>query len=520
MLANKQDVDYDLALSLFETKFTIDDILYQFNNSQLITDDNGLVHFIFPQMSFVNFWEQLYFTVPPSMATTINNIPYMQLDTAITYTHNDTVEFLLRNRQAADVSADSIIFTEFDLACNITSTIGAPITIRLVFPSIINRSTGVPASYEIAINRQGTTGNQPLVLTDVVWNAAHDRNEQNRYRVPVSATITADLSRAENMVPAIGALNTAISFNAFKYNRIYGNIGYDMHKLEIAVDASSLNSFPIDNVTLHEILLTSKISLNGVSIPVRLKENRVYGVKTSGDTASLFSIFDENFIVPTPLPTDNPLQKTTEVENKIEANIPIKEITQFVGKFTMETNPEDLGLQQNILEDGANVAIDFNMDIPMHLSIKNYNLSDTIKFDMLNSDMVDMIHGFNLKMILKNAFPIDANISVRFLDSTYNSILTIYEDTIGGCELGQDLHIVKPQIKNIAIDLLAHQVLALKNTRYISVIARFDTKDQGEVKIFAGNENEGYISLKAGVRAKLKVGTLLNDYLNAGFTHP
>jgi hypothetical protein len=129
---------------------------------------------------------------------------------------------------------------------------------------------------------------------------------------------------------------------------------------------------------------------------------------------------------------------------------------------------------------------------------------------MFTPDFIELIVGLNLKMILRNAFPIDAYIVVHFLDSAYNSVLTIYEGKIGGGETGQNLHVVKPEIVNIEIDLLAHEVLVLKKVHYISVVSAFDTKDNGEVKIFAGSEKEGYISVKAGARAKLKAGALIN----------
>ncbi|MDR0618643.1 MAG: hypothetical protein LBG17_01955 [Bacteroidales bacterium] len=512
MIADNQDVSYDLALPLFETKFTIDDILHQLNNSQLVTDNDGLVHFVFPSMLSVNYWKRLELELPKSISTNINGIPYWKHDTVVTYTYSDTVTFFVRNN-GGNIPVDSVFISELNLSCDVVSEIGCSIAVHLAFPSLIDVSTRKPVMQDMEISARRAARNQTINLTNVMWNSAHDRNEQNVYRVPVQATIIADFSTATNTSPSTGSLNTAISFVSYNYNRIYGYIGSETYTLRSSVNSEKLTDIPVDNVTLYQLFLTSRISLNGISIPARLKSNRAAGIKTNGDTLELPPLFSENYDIPSPLPTDNPLQKTTEHKSEIRAAVPLEEMGQFFGEFVFETNPSDLNYQQNILESGANVAIDFDLDVPMDLSLVNYNLSDTVPFDMFTSDMIDMIHEFNLKMILKNAFPIDADVSVRFLDSAYNTALIIYEGKISGGEVGQDLHVVKPEIINVPIDLLADETLALRKIRYISVVSKLDTKNSSEVKIFAGNEGEGYLSVKAGVRVKLKAGTLVKDFL-------
>jgi hypothetical protein len=510
MLANEQSVAYDLALPLFETKVTIDDLLSHLNSSQIITDDKGLVHFIYPSLSFVNFWEKLNITVPPSLRVRITDIPYMKLDTVVTYTHSDTIEFFAQNHRGSNMPIDSVAFAEFNLSFDLTeNTIGAPVTIRFALPSITDVSTGMPAAFDMT----SETGKRSISFTNVTWNAAHDRNEQNIYRVPVVVTLTVDLSAATDTIPRTGSLGSSISFDNYDYNRVYGNIGNEIYTLKTSVDAGSLIDFPVDNVTLYQLLLTSRVSLNGISIPLKLKNNRIAGVKANGDTLELSPIFPPNYDVPSPLPTDNPLQKTTENKSEIIAAVPLSEMKEFFGEFTIETNPLDLSNQQNILEKDANLRVDFDMDVPMDFSMDNHPESDTIPFDMFTSELIDLIHGFNLKMILKNAFPIDVDVSVDFLDSAYNPVLSIYEGKIAGGEMNPDFHVVKPKIVNVEIDLLAHEVLALKKIRYISVVSLLDTKDKGEVKIFAGSEEEGYLSIKTGARIKFKAGALIKDYL-------
>jgi hypothetical protein len=312
----------------------------------------------------------------------------------------------------------------------------------------------------------------------------------------------------------VGALkNVLISFDTINHDRIYGNIGQEEHSLKIGIDAKSLIDFPFDNVTLYQLFLTSRLSLSGISIPVRLKSNRIVGVKTNGDTLELPALFPQNYDIPTPLPTDNPLQKTTEYKSTIIDEIPVSEMKEFIGEFTIETNPDGLNYQQNILEKGAKLTVDFEMDIPMDFSMYNHHQSDTIKFDMFTPDLIDIMHALNLKMIVKNAFPIDADVSVCFLDSAYNRVMIIYEGKISGGEIGADFHVVKPETVNVEIDLLADEVSVLKKVRYISLISTLDTKNNEEVKIFAGSEKEGYLSIKTGARAKFQAGTLVDDYI-------
>ncbi|MDR1973649.1 MAG: hypothetical protein LBQ31_03130 [Bacteroidales bacterium] len=513
MLANEQDIQYDIALPLFETKFTVDNILYQLKSDRIITDNEGLVHFIFPSMSFVNFWEQVNFVRPAPISMVLSEVPYVHLDTVVSYTYSDTVDFTVQNMNKVDLFIDSIIFEKFNAVCNFQNGTGANTTVSLTFPSITDRSTGAPATLDITVKEHSSSGTQPINLTNVRWNSAGDRKPQNKYRVPVVATVSLDLSTATNESPQVGSMTANISVNDYSYNRIYGNVGQENHSVRAAVDASSLRNIPVDEITLYQLFLTSRLSLNGISIPIKLSRNRIAVVKIDGDTLDLPSLFPDNFIIPTPLPTDNPLQKTTEQQSEIMALIPIMEVKEFFGEFDIAANPTDLGYSQNVLDRDANVAFDFDMDVPMHFSMDNYDLSDTIPFNVLSPEIIKVIRELNLKMIVKNAFPIDADISVQFLDSVYNPIITVYAGKIAGGELGTDFHVVRPEVQNMSLDLLGEDAAKLKDVRHVSIISEFDTKDNGEVKIFAGSEKEGYISMKAGVRVKLQAGSLIKDYI-------
>ncbi len=523
MIAGQQDIDYDIAAPLFETKFTVDDLLFQLKSANVQTDGEGLVHFIFPEQSFVNLWDNINLTIPGSTSISIGNIPYFQYDTTISYTYSDTMSFSIDQNNGGDISVDSVVFTKIDINCAVSSTVDAELKMRIVFPTLINRSTGMPASQEITVPNgnpySASSSNQSIALTNVRWNAASFLGYSNNYKVPVIITLTADL-RTANSARNDGSLNTVVSFGEFDYSRFYGNIGNTEHSFDASIAAEGFLEIPVDELILHQFFLNSNITLTNLSIPVKVKSNNIGVITNTNERINLSPLFNEtNNIIEYPLPTDVPFEKTTHAHQDIleglhGMGLEINKAKEFFGEFKIETNPVDAVPSQNVLEKGAKVTLGFDVDLPVDLEMMNYHLSDTMPFDMFTPDQINLLHSFNLKMILINAFPIDADIIVQFLDENQDTVLTVYNGHIEGAEIGADFHVVKPAAPTtIEIDLLAGEMEKLKRVRSIFYAATFDTQNSGRVQIFAGSDKEGYMSFKAGVRAKLKAGVLMEDFV-------
>ncbi len=524
MIAGQQDIDYDIAAPLFETKFTVDDLLYQLRSANLQTDGEGLVHFIFPKQSFVNLWDNINLTIPGNTSISISGVPYSKLDTIVSYTYSDTMSFSIAQDNGGNISVDSVVFTNIDINCDISSTINAELKMRIVFPTLISRSTGTSATQEITIPNESSLRNQKIALTNVRWDAANFYNNSNNYKVPAIITFTANLSTANSV--GTGSLNTVVSFGDFDYSRFYGNIGNEEHTFQASIPAEGLLNIPVDELFLYQFLVNSNITLTNLSIPTKVKSNKIGVITETNQSIELTPIFnDENNVIEYPLPTDVPFEKTTHAHQDIldglrGKGLEINDTKEFFCEFTIETNPANAGglRSQNVLEKGAKVTLSFDVDVPMDFKMVNYHLSDTIPFDLFTPDQINLIHFFNLKMILVNAFPIDADIVVQFLDENKDTVMTIYKGHIEGAEVGADFHVIKPATPaTIEISLLAEAVETLKSVRSISYAATFDTQDisenDGRVQIFAGSDKEGYMSFKAGVRAKLKAGTLIEDFV-------
>jgi hypothetical protein len=431
------------------------------------------------------------------------------------------MSFSISQNNGGNISVDSVVFTNVDINCNVSSTVDAELKMRIIFPTFINRSTGMPATQEITVPNKSSSVNQRIALTNIRWNAANFYDNSNNYKMPVVITLTADLNTATNTVLVTdGRISTEVSFGNFDYNRFYGNIGREEHSFQASIATGGLLNIPVEELTLHRLLVNSDITLTNLSIPVKVKSNKIGVITETNESKELSPIFDEtNNIIEYPLPTDVPFEKTTNAHRDILENkeLEINKTKEFFGEFTIETNPADLVPSQNVLEKGAKVTLGFDVDVPVDLGMNDYHLSDTMPFDMFTPDQINLLHFFNLKMILINAFPIDADIIVQFLDKNQDTVMTIYNGHIEGAEVGTDFHVVKPSVSTIEVSLLAEEMEKLKRVSSISYSAIFDTQknsqNNGRVQIFAGSDKEGYMSFKAGVRAKLKAGVLMGDFL-------
>jgi hypothetical protein len=429
--------------------------------------------------------------------------------------------FSISQNNGGNISVDSVVFTNVDINCNVSSTVDAELKMRIIFPTLVNRSTGMPATQEITVPNKSSSGNQRIALTNIRWNAANFYDNSNNYKVPVVITLTADLNTATNTVLVTdGEISTEVSFGNFDYNRFYGNIGREEHSFQASIATEGLLNIPVEELILHQFLVNSNITLTNLSIPVKVRSNKIGVITETNESKDLSPIFDEtNNIIEYPLPTDVPFEKTTHAHQDIleglhGLGLEINKTKEFFGEFTIETNPTDLAPSQNVLEKGAKVTFGFDVDIPVDLEMNDYHLSDTMPFNMFTPDQINLLHFFNLKIILINAFPIDADIIVQFLDENQDTVMTIYNGHIEGAEIGADFHVVKPSAPTtIEVSLLAEEMEKLKRVRSIFYAATFDTQDKGRVQIFAGSDKEGYMSFKAGARAKLKAGVLMGDFL-------
>ncbi|MDE6441100.1 MAG: hypothetical protein K2K51_08820, partial [Bacteroidales bacterium] len=100
-----------------------------------------------------------------------------------------------------------------------------------------------------------------------------------------------------------------------------------------------------------------------------------------------------------------------------------------------------------------------------------------------------------------------------FLDAEGNVLFSPVDgDTIAGGRV-ENLHVVEPAIYRLDTELTSDEVAMLADTKSIRVWANINTYHQEEVKIYANSDTEGFMRLKLGARALLRLGSALGDAL-------
>ncbi len=101
----------------------------------------------------------------------------------------------------------------------------------------------------------------------------------------------------------------------------------------------------------------------------------------------------------------------------------------LIGDFGVVVNPEEL--QNAFITNEDELKINFELEVPVYGSIKDFLLVDTTALDLgsLIQDTQDVseVEALDILLIVDNGFPFDAGVQIVFADSLYNRIDSLFE---------------------------------------------------------------------------------------------
>ncbi|MEG1499079.1 MAG: hypothetical protein RSA02_04955 [Bacteroidales bacterium] len=505
MLAKEQDVSYDLAVPMMDTRLTIENLM-DMDGGLFVPDQDGLVHLIYAQPNVFVYEVGKLITVPNLSVLSIStgNIPYCKVDSVIKIERRDTLFYPI-NGLPVDARIEEIILDTAFLNLEVNNTLGIPLEVAFQVDNMRDASRN-PIKFQYTIPAKGRLMEHLLLkqISLMIQGGVEDPP-----KIIVSTSIVAHLDQASNVFPNFqyGSVSAKASIQKMLYNSIKGYLG--KYPLQVAgvVDVPGLANITIQRFKFYKADLRMITGLFGLSCPLRINNATVMAL-FKGLASRSIPLMPKDYDVPYPLPTDVPMNKVSEIFTPIQdllQNLPY----QFRYNLQGSLNPEENGNITNVMQRNSKIAFDLICDVPLWLSAENYVLSDTIKFGPIKE--VSMIHRFEIKALITNAFPIDAIVSLSFLNAKNQVLFNLLDlDTIAGGEVGPapDLHVIKPHTSTIATVLDSLEVAQLAETSQIILKARLDSKNKKEVKIYT-NEQEGYIQAKMGARAKLQLGGLI-----------
>lgn len=513
MIANNQDVNYDLAVPLFETRLTIANLLSVFGRDENFpTGSDGLVHLVYALDKPMRFNIGNRISIPDLSlgAFELAAIPYWKNDTVISVTQRDTIAFDVKGLEAG-ATIDRLVLDSVDIALSGSYSLGMASTMDIVFVNI--RRGGQPLELHLNLESGASLAYKQLFEdVEIVFEGDFREKPQVVYEI----RFRGDMNTAENEYPEVrtGRVQMRPTLRNIIYDRIEGYIGkFIINDFSGDLDVSALENLNVEDLTFYEATVDVVSNLTGCSVPIFINESDLTCVFFSGEKAEV-GMYPENYTLPYPEPTAAVLEKSDVQKIDIHdllAHKP-KKFTYLIDATL--NGGENNDASHNIIERNSRLDMDIACDIPMHMAVNQFIVDKVLPFSSI--EQADMIKRFFLKGIVTNAFPLEVYMHMDFLDASGNVLFSPVDgDTIAGGRV-ENLHVVEPAIYRLDTELTSDEVAMLKDTKSIRVWANVSTYNKDEVKIYANSDTEGFMRVKLGARAMLRAGGLLGGAIGGG----
>lgn len=512
MIANEQDVNYDLAVPLFETRLTIANLLSIFGRDENFpTASDGLVHLVYALDKPLRYEIGSQVSIPdaPLGNFELSGVPYWKNDTVLSVTQRDTILFDIRGLQP-DAAIDRIVMDSVKIALSGSYGFGLASTVDIVFVNL--RKDGRPLEFHLNLEKGASLAyNQLFEDVEILFEGELREKPMVIYEI----RFRSDMNTAENEYPDVrtGYVQMHPSLGQIAYDRIEGYIGKFDIRFDGALDVG-LQKLNVEDISFYEGTVDVVSTLRGCSVPIFINESDLICHFASDYPAAEVDMYPENYTLPYPEPTAAVLEETNVQQLNIHELLAHKP-TDFSFLIDATLNGgENNDVSRNVIERNSGLDMDLACDIPLHMAVNEFIVDEVLPFSSI--DKVDMIKRFFLKGIVTNAFPLEVYMHLDFLDASGNVLFSPVDgDTIAGGRT-ENMHVVEPAIYRLDTELTSDEVAMLKDTKSIHVWANINSYHKEEVKIYANSDTEGFMRIKLGARAMLRLGSILGDALGGG----
>lgn len=509
MLANEQDVNYDLAVPLFETRLTIANLLSVFGRDENFPmGEDGLVHLVYALDKPLRFDIGDKISIPAITLASfdVSSVPYWKSDTVISVSQYDTVSVDINGLQEG-ASIHRIVLDSLMISLTGSYGIGFASTLDIRFTNV--RQNGQPLSLHLDLEK-GSGLSFVHLYQDV--EMLFEGEARTTPRIIYEVSLRGNMNTAENEYPDVrtGSVRMRPEFSHVVYDRIEGYIGRFPIDFADVLDVSLLQNLNVDDIAFYEGKIDVVSTLRGCSVPIFIDKSGLTCRFADYPSAEV-NMYPENYTLPYPEPTASVLEKTNVQEIDIHSLLAHKpKAFDYEIKATLNGGENNAAL--NVIERSSGLDMNIACDLPLHMRVNQFIMDDTLPFSGI--EQIDLIKRFFLKGIVTNAFPLEVYMHLDFLDASGQVLFSPVDgDTIAGGRVGADLHVEEPAIYRLDTELTSDEVAMLKDTKYIRVWANISTYNKGEAKIYANSETEGFLRVKLGARAMLRLGNLMGDIL-------
>ena len=497
-------IDYDIAIPLTDTKLTMENLI-DLKGGLFVPDDTSLLHIVYAMEPVkAHLIEEITLGQASPFVLSTAEIPYRCLkDTVIKVPFDDTIHFDLKG---LDATVKTLYFTAAQMKMESRNSFLFPMELDMRLENVKTQD-GQPVvyRYQTPASSQGDT-----VIG--MRNIRVEMPEMQEPYIVMKGTATVNVRRVEGDSNFYsGSLYVSSNLSQMDFWRAEGYFDSLSYTIADEMSIEGLGLERMKNISFEEAQIIADLKVSGVSAPLRLSKTKVL-IHNMGGNVTEVPLLPDDYEVDVPAFDADPLEKESRESMEV-VDMLIDRPQKITYRIDGKLNPDKDASQMQAMQKGSFLSVGLTCDVPLHFSADHYALCDTMEVSLDDLDENTELRYFDVKSIVKNAFPLDVVFSLHFLDAGYNKLFSLFhDDLVAGGKIGPapGLHVIEPTVVNFEDILDLGEMKLAKQMHYVAVEARISTTDQQKVKVYVDGEKEGFVNVKVGVRIKLKQKGLLD----------
>jgi hypothetical protein len=503
----KTEWNPNLAVPLVYSSLSIQDILNKDKSGLINVGNNQFCTLIYngnlfstTASDFIKIPNQ---QISYSASLDASQIIILTNNATVTASYSQTINFISGTINAPKI--DSIKFKTASMTININSDF--PYTGQILLKIPTAKKNGVVFSKLISLPYSGTL---PIIaattfdISGYTFDMTNAGTTYNQFVINYDLTLMGTSNVPPTSLNKVSIMGT---INDVKFDKIFGDIGQqsltlDKDTVQVGIFKNSIAG----NISLVDPKVKVTIT-NSYGVPINASIDQFDGY-TPGSPA--YAVTGS----PNPLPIFSP--NFSQVGQSLEGSFSLNNTNSnivdvvknfprsFIYKLNSQTNPAG-PTHANFVLDTSRFKVDMEVQLPLWGTAKNFMLMDTINFKM-DSTVIDEAESVLLRTYNSNGFPIDMEMQIYFVDSTYkklDSLVTpnqlILQSALINTTTAQ---VISPTEKVYDAIFDRTKLQHLKNTKYLLIAGKASTTSGGtkNIKIYSYYK----LGVKLGLQIKVK----------------
>ncbi len=389
----------------------------------------------------------------------------------------------------SDVEVDFIDLAAGQFVYSFESDLNTTLQLNLEIPQLLDENNN-PFSEDIQIVNSGLVVNS-ISLEGYKFDFSSNVNQ-------LQVNYSSQILESQNFVSYNHSdeISLSIGMEDLEFNLIQGYFG----QIEeyIAEDVLDIDFSALSDIASGIILETPSLIFtadNSIGIPFEINfellgENQGEYVELGGP------VFE--------IPSEQESSVVFDSENSQLSEFVALNPTTINYSGSVLSNPLGNTGVPNTIRPNTNITLGFEMDLPLHLRIKDANTLDTLDLSFEFENPVEMIESVTMKLHTQNEFPLDVELTMFFQDSITGLLVdSLNVGLLQAAEVDEYGRVVEPKVYNSNISVSSAQLEALLNSNKTILDIRMNSydSDNSAVKLYTDYE----FIIDAGLLVELKI---------------